>query len=243
MKPPDNEHPATGEIKILLKEIFNELKAIGLHQAQQGERTNSLEQLQSSPDKVLRHDFDGKDGLQSDWFFGHPKTATCRPELSKEIRSGPLLEEALRRYKSNSVPYWSTLYGTHLKDEEHPEIPDEVIRNSEWTAITADCWKIPHDNRVSFCFLSPASDPTILIKVRNFLSLFHRPEDTEIMKGKDFNIWDWFDNGISAYWCPGNEAPELSQKAAQQFRGDGSRTDHGNLTTISHLVAPWRRIM
>lgn len=169
--------------------------------------------------------------------------ATCGPELSKEVRSGPLLDEALRRYKSNEVPYWSTLYGTHLKDEEHPEIPEEAIRSSEWTSLTVDCWKIPHDNRVSFCFLSPVSDPTILIKVQNFLSLFHRPDDSEIRKGKDFHIWDWFDTGVSAYWCPGNEAPEFTQKAAQHLTGGKSEIQHSSLTVVSHLVAPWRRIM
>jgi hypothetical protein len=163
--------------------------------------------------------------------------------FSVEKRLGPVLQEGLKRYKSNAVPYWSTLYGTHLSDEEHLDTPEEAIRKSEWTSITGGCWRIPHDNRVTFCFLAPLSDSTILIKVRNFLLHFHRPEESEMQRGSCFNVWDWFDTGISAYWCPGSKTPELTQKNINISSVGECGGSCENAATISPLVAPWRRIM
>jgi hypothetical protein len=61
---------------------------------------------------------------------------------------------------------------------------EEIIRKSEWTSITGDFWKIPHDNRVTFYFLAPLSDPTNLIKVRTFLLHFRKIEGTTMETGR-----------------------------------------------------------
>lgn len=162
-----------------------------------------------------------------------------------ESRLGPLLEESLQRYKSNAVPYWSTLYGTHLADEEHSNSREEEIRTSEWTSVTGEFWRIPHDNRVTFCFLAALCDPTILIKVRNFLLHFHKLEGTTLHKDSCFHVWDWFDSGLSAYWCPGRKMPALPKltRGVDDSRMEGVCRSSIHPTTLSRLVAPWRRIM
>lgn len=174
-------------------------------------------------------------------------TIPGRP-LSVGDRLGPLLQEGLKRYKSNAVPYWSTLYGTHLAEEEQVDVPDEikVARKSDWTSITGHCWMVPHDNRVTFCFLAPLSDSTILSKVRNFLLYFHKPEETEMQRGSCFNVWDWFDTGVSAYWCPGCRTPRFTpevEEGLSKSRLEGVGKTGGSSVTLSPLIAPWRRIM
>ena len=140
------------------------------------------------------------------------------------------------------MPYWSTLYGTHLADEGQSNSPEEIIRKSEWTSITGGFWKIPHDNRVTFCFLAPLSDPTILIKVRNFLLHFHKIEGTTMERDSCFHIRDCFDSGLSVHWFPGRRMPGFS-RIVNDMRMEGVRETCGNPTTLSRLVAPWRRIM
>ena len=152
-----------------------------------------------------------------------------------------ILDEALRRYKADSVPSWSTLYDTSVTREEFIEDLEVVARNGEWTSITGDCWKIPNDNRVSFCF-PPWSDPKTLIQVRSFLLHFHKPEGGGHPKGENFNIWDWFDTGISAYWFPGKRTPSKLHRDSTDMDEASSLPRHAT-TPISHLVAPWRRIM
>ena len=171
-----------------------------------------------------------------------PKTTISSQILSRENRLGLLLEEGLERYRSNAVPYWSTLYGTHLADEGHSNSLEEIIRMSEWTSITGDLWKIPHDNRVTFCFLAPLSDPTILIQVRNFLLHFHKIEGSTMERDSCLHIWDCFDSGLSVHWFPGRRMPNYSP-VVNDMRMEGVRETCGNPTTLSRLVAPWRRIM
>ena len=64
-----------------------------------------------------------------------------------------------------------------------------------------------------------------------------------MQRGSCFNVWDWFDTGISAYWCPGSKTPELTQKNLNISRAEGVSEMSSDLVAISPLVAPWRRIM
>lgn len=158
---------------------------------------------------------------------------------SMTIRNGPMLQEALKRYQSNSVPFWSTLYGANLASEETRGDVEAFIRADEWTSITGIIWKIPNDNRVSFCFLAPWSDPQTLVQVRNFLFHFHKSERNV----ENFNIWDWFDTGISSYWFPGKTTPSMPH-AAKIASETGDKSSHLRTShELSHLIAPWRRIM
>jgi hypothetical protein len=62
MAPPNNDSLAAEEVKILLKGILDQLKTIGVHLAQQGERIDSIEQLGLSLDNFSLRDFDRKFG-------------------------------------------------------------------------------------------------------------------------------------------------------------------------------------
>jgi hypothetical protein len=160
-----------------------------------------------------------------------------------ESRNGPILHEALRRYKVDAVPSWSTLYGANLAREEIREDSHTIERDSEWTSIMGNCWKIPNDNRVSFCFLAPWSDPNTLVQVRNFLFHFHKSHRKGLPKGENFNVWDWFDTGISAYWFPGKRTLSMPQQASSGPVVETDSLHPNNTTHISPLIAPWRRIM
>jgi len=162
-----------------------------------------------------------------------------------DLGNGPILQEALRRYNLDAVPPWSTLYGTYLAREETSLDPESIARDSEWTSIIGNCWKIPNDNRVSFCFLAPASDPKTLVQIRNFLFHFHKSDTQRLSRGENFNVWDWFDTGFSAYWFPGKTTSSMPQVPSilsdQKASFLNWRPD--NRPVISHLIAPWRRIM
>jgi hypothetical protein len=41
---------------------------------------------------------------------------------------------------------------------EGPETAEDAIRSTEWTSVVGECWKIPHDNRINFCFRAGMSD-------------------------------------------------------------------------------------
>jgi hypothetical protein len=157
------------------------------------------------------------------------------------MRTGFILQEALTRYNLNAVPSWSSSYGTHVMRGEGPETVVDAQRNIVWTSVIGDCWRIPHDNRINFSFRGPDSDFGAIVRVRNFVSGFHRQEHSDAPKGEHFNVWDWFDTGISAYWYPGKivaAAPLASPTWSPQFK-----EGYGNGYPLSSMIAPWRRIM
>ena len=125
--------------------------------------------------------------------------------LSTELRTGIILQEALTRYNHNAVPFWSSLYGTYLMPGPGVEYPEEVTRNIEWPTIISDFCKIPHDNRLNLCFRAPMGDIAAMMRVRNFMSHFHKQDHLDSLKGDFFNIWDWFDTRLSAYWYLGRK--------------------------------------
>jgi hypothetical protein len=157
-----------------------------------------------------------------------------------------ILTEALRRYNLNAVPSWSCLYGTHSMRGDGPETPEEVNRNTEWTSLIGDLWKIPHDNRINFCFRASTSDFANTVRVRNFVSHFHRLDSSDAPKGEYFNVWDWFDTGISTYWCPGKKTSEDgtfgSPLKSRNWSPEGESTSD-SLYPLSTTIAPWRRMM
>jgi hypothetical protein len=157
------------------------------------------------------------------------------------MRTGFILQEALTRYNLNAVPSWSSLYGTHLMRGEGPETAEDAIRNIEWTSVIGDCWRIPHDNRVNFSFRAPLSDIATAVRVRNFLSNLHRQEHSDRPKGEHFNVWDWFDTGLSAYWFPGKRTSTMTLVAPGW--SPRSKLEDDNLIPLSTMIAPWRRIM
>jgi hypothetical protein len=160
-----------------------------------------------------------------------------------ESRTKTILHEALRRYKSDLVPSWSTLYGTNLARGELIEDQEAISHALEWTSITGHCWKIPNDNRVSFCFLAPLSDEKTLVQVRKFLFDYHKSDSNGPPKGENFNIWDWFGTGISAYWFPGKRTPSMPFEALRTSKLETSSLSPSSIPQISPLIAPWRRIM
>jgi hypothetical protein len=157
------------------------------------------------------------------------------------VRTGFILQEALARYSLNAVPSWSCLYGTHLLRGEGPETVEDALRNIEWTSVVGDCWKIPYDNRINLCFRAPMADIAAVVRVRNFVSHFHRPEFSDSPKGEHFNVWDWFDTGLSAYWYPGRRTPPLPLDAPSS--PPDSILEPGTSYPLSTMIAPWRRIM
>ena len=167
-----------------------------------------------------------------------PKSFTSVPA---ELRPNIILKEALTRYNLNAVPSWSCLYGTHLMRGEAPETVEDSRRNIEWTSVVGDCWKIPYDSRVILCFRAPMDDITAVVRVRNFLSHFHKAGLANHRKGENFNVWDWFDTGISAYWYPGKGSPTLPVESSGWSSNNMSQPV--NSYPLSTMVAPWRRIM
>jgi hypothetical protein len=161
--------------------------------------------------------------------------------LSVELRTGSILQEALTRYNLNTVPFWSCLYGTHLMPGPGSESPEEVLRNIEWASIIGDFCKIPHDNRLNLCFRAPMDDIAVMVRVRNFMSHFHKPEHHGSPKGEYFNIWDWFDTGLSAYWYPGRKEPVVQLGSFGSALG--SNSCNTNLYRLSSMIAPWRRMV
>jgi hypothetical protein len=118
-----------------------------------------------------------------------------------------------------------------------------VAREIEWTSLVGDFWKIPHDNRLNFCFRAPPpDDEETLVHVRNFLYHFHRQEYSRFPNGKVFHVWDWFDTGLSAYWHPGRKPSELPTDALKWSTGDLEKR-YSNSFHLSNMIAPWRRIM
>jgi hypothetical protein len=91
---------------------------------------------------------------------------------------------------------------------EGPETAEDAIRNSEWAEIVGGCYHIPHDNRINFCFRAGISGPESVIRVRKFVSNFHRSAP-DAPKGEFFNVWDWFDTGLSVYWYPGKKSSTI----------------------------------
>jgi hypothetical protein len=164
------------------------------------------------------------------------------PLYSREERESSILREALARYLSDDVPQWSTLYGTHVPQERRLETPEDAARRSEWVSLAGECWRIPHDNRVNLCFLAPLTDIITPVRVRNFLIHFHRPQEPGIPKGEFFNVWDWFDTGISAYWYPGKRASDVARERVELSLAKNI-SDRNDPVHLSSLVAPWRRIM
>ena len=123
---------------------------------------------------------------------------------------------------------------------EGPETAEEAIRNSEWTAVIGHCWRIPHDNRINFCFRPGMSGPESVSRVDKFLSDYHRPV-AYLPKGDIFNVWDWFDTGLSAYWYPGMQASTAPLRFPRWLpRSSPKSSDPFPLST---MVAPWRRVM
>lgn len=166
-----------------------------------------------------------------------PKSTTL---ISTKLRTGRILYEALVRYNLNAVPSWSCLYGTHLMRGQGPETMDDSLRNIEWTSIVGECWKIPYDNRIDLCFRAPMDDNMAVLRVRNFMSYFHKPGIAH-QKGEHFNVWDWFDTGISAYWYPGKSSPTLPIESSGWSLH--VETEGAESYLVSTMVAPWRRIM
>lgn len=173
-------------------------------------------------------------------FTEPPPTVSSNPKLW-EMRTGKILQEALSRYNLNAVPYWSCLYGVYIMRGEEPENYEDAVRNLEWTSIVGECWKIPHDGRVNFCFQASMADYTTIVRVRNFVYHFHRSERSDAPKGERFNVWDWFDTGISTYWYPGKRTPTIPLEAAHM--GTQTTKRGNNEFPMSKMIAPWRRMM
>ncbi|KAN0108226.1 hypothetical protein V8E51_007968 [Hyaloscypha variabilis] len=232
------EPQGTGE---LLSAVIDELRNIGSILARQNER---IEALSKAKDSVRFQDSDSVSLAESEAInltdsISSNSTVSLSSTISTELRTGFILQEALARYNLNAVPAWSPYYGTHLMHGEGPETAEDAIRNSEWTAVLGQCWKIPHDNRINFCFRAGMSGPESVSRVQKFLSDYHRPV-SYLPKGDIFNVWDWFDTGLSAYWYPGMPASTAPLRLPRWLAGCTSNSDPFPLST---MVAPWRRMI
>jgi len=215
------------ETAALLAGILEELKAIR-------ERVGQ-------PPAQVSHDSDRCDPATTD-----AESNASTGKLTIEARGGPILREALRRYRTDSVPVWNPLYGAHLiSPSQYPGhgFKDQG-RRSAWTGLLGECWQIPHDNRVSLCFLSTPTDPTTPSRVRNFLHHFHDAHANESPRGRYFNIWDWFDTGVSSYWYPHKSSSDLDIDTEKRGRiEDGLSGAKEETSTLAPMVAPWRRMI
>jgi hypothetical protein len=256
-EPPSLQAQDTRE---LLTAIIDELRSIGSILARQNER---IEALSRAKDRAHPKEWDSVSvavGFQCPR-ISHPissyaqdselrrladsissnSTASLSSTISTELRTGFILQEALTRYNLDSIPAWSPFYGTHLLHGEGPETAEDSIRNSEWAAAIGEFWKIPHDNRINFCFRAGMSGPASVLRVRNFVCKFHNSSAPNSPKGEFFNIWDWFDTGLSAYWYPGKTTAVLPMRFPSWLAGSSSK--HANSFPLSTMVAPWRRVM
>ncbi len=315
---------ADTDTALLLKSILEELKVIKEH-------VRIGQQQQHQQGSVLPG---GGFGDREEASGGNGNEETEREEegpsesLSIAARRGAVLREALRRYRTNAVPQWSTFYGTHVSlevsasseisaspppapgpngfsfgpshgddfkfdhEEKHQsvrvqekEVESEADSRAAWTSLVGECWRIPHDNRVSLCFAgagggagSPPSmgEPhggggrmgvgseklAVLARVRNFLFHYHDDKSTgggrgnyalpPPPRGKYVNIWDWFDEGISAYWFPQKSRLDLGADAQRRAKIEAALAEPGTdsgesvkdvMARVPPLVAPWRRIM
>lgn len=59
--------------------------------------------------------------------------------FSVQHRAGPILCEAINRYRRNAIPAWSPLYSTHLAPEAGPIDPELSLLDDEWTSTIGDC--------------------------------------------------------------------------------------------------------
>ncbi|KAE9377870.1 hypothetical protein N431DRAFT_399020 [Stipitochalara longipes BDJ] len=230
------------ETKELLNVVIDELKNIGLILARQDER---IDALSKAKDRARPQDCDSVSVAESEALhltdsISSNSTVSISSTISTELRTGFILQEGLTRYNLNAVPAWSPFYGTHLMQGEGPETAEDAIRNSEWTAVLGHCWRIPHDNRINFCFRTGMSGPESVSRVQKFLSDYHRPVPY-LPKGDIFNVWDWFDTGLSAYWYPGMQASTTPLRFPHWLAG-GSSKDSDQFP-LSTMVAPWRRVI
>ncbi|KAH8807840.1 hypothetical protein F5884DRAFT_900166 [Xylogone sp. PMI_703] len=228
------------ETLLLLKDIVDELRNIRSAQTRQDERIKSLIKNQIWP--VASADVSSEDTETEHTSSDDTAELTHSVTIPPEQRAGPLLSEALRRYKLNIVPSWGCLFGTHSMPGSH-----DLTGNVEWsTSMVGELWKIPHDNRMSLCFKSLACDPTDVDRVCNFISLLHVPSFSGDPKGQYFNVWDWFDTGLSAYWYPGIATSEqgiygsLLQSSNRTLESELAKDSWFN---PSPMVAPWRRMI
>ena len=175
-----------------------------------------------------------------------PASSMASISISSEMRTGFILREALRRYNVNAVPSWSCFHGTHSMPRKGPETPEEINRNIEWTSVIGELWRIPCDNRINFCFGASASDFADVVRVRNFVSHFHRLDSFDAPKGEYFNVWDWFDTGLSTYWYPGKKSSEedtFGRPLKSRNWSSERESTRDSSPPLSSMVAPWRRIM
>jgi hypothetical protein len=172
--------------------------------------------------------------------------ASTESQLTREARIGPVLQEALQRYRLNAVPQWSAFYGAHLSSGPEHNLGHDEALSSAWKSVVGECWQIPHDNRVSLCFLSAPTDPTSLVRVRNFLYHFHDAHPLELPRGKYINVWDWFDTAVSTHWHPHKTAADLEADAKKRARAENALPKPSappSSLLISPMVAPWRRLI
>ncbi|RFU27353.1 hypothetical protein B7463_g8978, partial [Scytalidium lignicola] len=238
------ELPQNREAYTLLKTIVDELRSIRLAQTRQDERIDALlrdkiSQFPSNNESLLVHETE-------------PSPSAVSAKLSQnstipiEKRTGPILSEALRRYSLDVVPSWSCLYGTHSMPSSQSQTSEELTRNAEWTSTVRELWKIPHDNRIGFCFRSPACEPIDVDRVRNFVSHLHILKSSNDPKGQYFNVWDWFDTGLSAYWYPGiavSEQQIYGSLLKSSDRPSEIQSAEANSYRLSPMIAPWRRMI
>ena len=228
------ENPKERETAALLAGILEELKVIREHIGQL-----PPPQIQPQPVYAARHGFheDPDSSRSAEGLF------------TKEERCGPILREALRRYRTDAVPQWSTFYGAHLSTP--PTYPEYSLKESErrlaWSSLVGECWQIPHDNRVSLCFLgtNAPTDPVLLSRVRNFLHYFHDSHANESPRGRYFNVWDWFDSsGFSTYWYPYKVPFDLDTDAQKRRQVESGLPDEKEpVAALPAMVAPWRRMI
>lgn len=155
------------------------------------------------------------------------------PHRSIPTRLGPLLHEALRRHRLDSVPHWSTFYGAHFTPPTTLPTALHAPQQEQWPPL-------PHDNRVTLHFLPSSLSPG----VEQFLSTLHA--DDQPRRGRFVNVWDWFDGGLSAFWFPGRGVGEWGRGVEERGRVEGELAlalAEGKGEVVDAMVAPWRRVM
>lgn len=235
------------EISDLLKAILDEMKNIHHEFKRQDEQIRLMNQSVSTSqghtgeerqNLVSRLDIscricnDDIQGLQGSSVH-LPASTSHSLSLSIEMREGPVLREAIRRYNNNCVPPYD-----HVSEPGKPlEAHEDILFKEEWSPILGNFSQIPNDNRLLFSF--QASELSLMsgTVVDKFLAQLLKFRETSL------SISDHFDTGLCRmYQFMGNtQELEFQQKLPETLSQSHTDWQMESLPPID--VALWRRVM
>lgn len=235
------------EISDLLKAILDELKSIRCELNRQDEQIRLVSQSvpisqrdmrKEREDPVSRLDrschrcTDDIRGLQGSSVLV-PALTDPHLSLSIEMREGPVLKEAIRRYNNNCVlPY------EHIGEPEKPlEAHENILCKGRWSSVLSNFPLIPNDNRLLFSFQDSELNLMSVADVDQLLAQLFMFRETSL------SVSDYFDTGLcNMYQFMGEtQGSEFQQKLPDTLSQSHTNWQMVPLPPVD--VAPWRRVM